>query len=378
MPTDTGDVGNTPTSTVFRTDSAPVKSFRRTPQGGLVVEATLTRSGVFMYVTPNGVVREYRPDSEVFNPESLATLADAPITDNHPVGLVDVSNHKDLSRGNVRNGTVRKDGNHVYAELVIQDAELIKAIESRKRKDVSCGYLQVMDSTPGTTPEGEPYDRIQRSIVYNHVAIVEKGRAGTATIRLDSAGNEVVSSTDGVNMDEIAQLKAQLAAEKARADAAEKGVKDILSDKANTDKESARADAAELKVKELEGKLGELTDPKRLDSMIHERFTLIDSARKILGKDVRLDGINDHDIRVQVVNKAFPSIKLDGKSPEYIQGLYTAATERGDSVGNAQVNQTVNTPNTPNTTQDAKKRFDAYVKTAAQQPLALSKDAKSV
>src|SRR5690606_20498946 len=40
--------------------------------------------------------------------------------------------------------------------------------------------------------EGEKYDRVQRRIRYNHVAIVPEGRAGEAVaLRMDAAGNTI-------------------------------------------------------------------------------------------------------------------------------------------------------------------------------------------
>jgi hypothetical protein len=54
--------------------------------------------------------------------------------------------------------------------------------------ELSCGYDCDIVKESGTTPEGERYDCIQTNIVYNHLAIVPRGRAGIAAqLRYDSA-----------------------------------------------------------------------------------------------------------------------------------------------------------------------------------------------
>ena len=66
---------------VFRLDfNGTSKTFKRTPQGFLRVNARLTKSGVFNYEN----TREYRPDEEVFRADSLESLKGAPVTDLHP------------------------------------------------------------------------------------------------------------------------------------------------------------------------------------------------------------------------------------------------------------------------------------------------------
>ncbi len=46
--------------------------------------------------------------------------------------------------------------------------------------------------TPGVTPNGEPYDGIMRDIIGNHVALVERGRAGSDVLVADSLPPELM------------------------------------------------------------------------------------------------------------------------------------------------------------------------------------------
>ena len=174
---------------VFRLDlaSGAVVSRKRTPQGGLIAAANLTRTGVFPYRQADGSVRrELRSPEEVFAPDSLATYALAPVTVDHP-GKVGPANWKTHSVGIV-GPDVRKDGDYVAGEVHIQHADTIGRAESGDLKELSCGYSCEVDRSPGTY-KGQPYDAIQRNIRINHVALLPsgQGRMGPgASIHLDA------------------------------------------------------------------------------------------------------------------------------------------------------------------------------------------------
>lgn len=321
----------------YRHDAGRLSNARRTPQGGYLVDATLTRTGVLEYMNRDGTKRrEYRPSDEVFREDSLATLSDAPVTHRHPPGLVTPDNYRDFSRGNVQTGTVRQDGQNIVATLAIQDSELIHAIEAGE-DEVSCGYLLEQDWTPGVTESGERYDMVQRSIIYNHVAIVQKGRAGNAALRLDSDGNFIEEKEktpmfiriDGVDYD-VSTPEGQKAAQAAQAryEAKVAGLQ-------------ARADAAEAKLVDAQKALNEAQDPKRLDAAVTARLATVGRAQKVLGAAERFDGLSDLEIAKKVVAKAFPTINLDGKSNDYILGLFEASESRADAAGHADVREVV-------------------------------------
>ena len=61
--------------------------------------------------------------------------------------------------------------------LVVWDKEAIDLIESEQKKELSCSYHYTPDMTPGTY-EGVHFDGVMRDIKFNHVALVEDGRAG--------------------------------------------------------------------------------------------------------------------------------------------------------------------------------------------------------
>lgn len=162
----------------------------RRADGSLLVEGVLTRSGVFVYCDGAGKEwREYRPPSEVFNADAMASFELVPVTNDHPSSELDTHNACQLARGAI--GKLRRDGDLVVAPLAVWDAETIRDVESGKR-ELSCGYMAEIVHEAGVSPEGERYDAIQRTIRGNHVAIVDVARAGReARIRMDAANRQV-------------------------------------------------------------------------------------------------------------------------------------------------------------------------------------------
>lgn len=246
---------------VFRYDTVKLGPPRRLDDGRLILDATLTRTGIFVYRNPDGSLRkEYRGDAVVFAKDSLETLKLAPVTNGHPSVMVTAANAKQYVVGQVGE-SVRRDGDHVVATIVVNDAATISEME-RGKQETSCGYACDLDETPGVTPDGERYDARQTNVIYNHLAIVEAGRAGSARVRMDGADAllEVSpsamspgSDTDkhprgddtGSPVEELKKALAELAEQTKRADA-----------------EKTRADAATEKTKELELKLAQAESDK--------------------------------------------------------------------------------------------------------------------
>ncbi|HEY3817319.1 MAG TPA: DUF2213 domain-containing protein [Polyangiaceae bacterium] len=178
-----------------------VGAHRRTPQGGLIADARLTRTGVFKYVQPDGTTRrELRHPDDVFHPDSLASLAHAPVTIDHPE-VVTPNNWKDVAVGHVA-GTPKQDGKYVTAPIRIHDRDAIDDAEKGKLQELSCGYSCKLDRTPGTY-DGEAYDAVQRTIRYNHVAAGPPGwgRAGPE-VRMRFDASSAVSLDDENTTDE--------------------------------------------------------------------------------------------------------------------------------------------------------------------------------
>lgn len=166
----------------------------------------LTRVGIFEYRRPDGSIRrELRLPEEVFAAESLASYKGKPVILTHEAGLVDVDNVQQEHIGTILSEGIQ-DGDNVRAQIVIHDAESL----DYGLRELSLGYTQTPDETPGVW-NGQPYDAIQRNIQINHLALVEKARAGEqARLNIDGeeqGGNQMSKARkDGLTPEEIARL----------------------------------------------------------------------------------------------------------------------------------------------------------------------------
>lgn len=152
----------------------------RTPEGYLVCrDVPIARTGIQQYAgsefggeEPEKVYNVKRPEEEVFNRTALVSFEGKPVVDEHPDEDISADNVLKYIKGTCRN--VRRGDSPlsdcIIADLIIYDSDLIHKIEEGKR-DISCGYDCLWD------PEGDD-GYIQREIRGNHVAVVDRGRAG--------------------------------------------------------------------------------------------------------------------------------------------------------------------------------------------------------
>jgi hypothetical protein len=157
------------------------KSRRITPEGFLLCEnVAIARIGEQLYaasevpVEANGAGEIWieRPPEEVFRPETIASFEGKPVTVEHPNEFVTPDNWRDLTVGvvqNVRRGEGIED-DFLVADLLITEADAI-AYVNRDLPELSAGYNAEYEQL-------EAGRGVQRSIIGNHVALVERGRAG--------------------------------------------------------------------------------------------------------------------------------------------------------------------------------------------------------
>ncbi|HFN7502148.1 TPA: DUF2213 domain-containing protein [Escherichia coli] len=135
----------------------------------------------------DGLVVIYRTEDEVFSPETMASFEGMAVTLDHPedgegnIVFVNPANFAELAHGhiqNVRRGTDDK-ADLLIADVLVKRQEGIDAVNAGKNQ-VSCGYdAQYVQIGPG---KGK-----QTKITGNHLAIVDKGRAGSRCAIGDSA-----------------------------------------------------------------------------------------------------------------------------------------------------------------------------------------------
>lgn len=296
---------------VYRTDKGQAKARKRKDSGALMVDARLTRTGVFTYTKADGSPwKEYRPPEEVFHADSLDSLRGVSVVVGHPDGGVNAESWKKLATGDVRDD-VRQDGDFVQATLAINDSTTVARAESKELVEVSCGYFCELDPTPGEV-NGERFDAVQRNIRYNHVALGPKdwGRAGPEVrLLLDSKDQvETPSSLWTMTPEQIEKLVADKAKAEARADAAEKEGQAL----------QAKLDTATEKVKDLEAKLPVL---------VQERVALLDKARAC-GVAIKTDA-SEAEVLTACIQALKPEAKLDGKDLPYLRARYDGLVEDG-------------------------------------------------
>jgi hypothetical protein len=342
-------------SVVLRFDTGDLDEPTRLDNGYLKADGRITRVGVFAYQLGNGEIRnELRLPDEVFRADSIQTFEIAPLTNDHPPEQLTSDNTRKYQVGTV--SRARQDGQFVRADVTITDSDTIAAAQSGRR-ELSCGYRCDLEMSPGVTSgidgvaDGQRYDAIQRKIRGNHVALVDRARAGRdASLRLDAEDALLVSDRpavvppqpqprkpamatikiDGVDYEVSDQAAQAIAKEQTRADTASESVSKL---KADAEKEKARADKAEedrdKAVKERE----DAQTPDTVRKLVDARLDLERSATKALGEkkagELKLDSLEDDAIKRAVIVHVSPEAesKLDKCSPEYLQARFDAALE---------------------------------------------------
>lgn len=164
----------------------------KTPEGFLICkDVPIARNGTQQYrgcefggPVADGIYNVQRPEAEVFDRAAVASFEGKPVCDEHPEEDVTPDNYGRYMKGVCRD-VRRGDGdlsNCLVADLVIYDADLINKIEAGKR-EISCGYDCLWNPTSDSS-----YDQLE--IRGNHVAVVDKGRAGHKVAIRDTADDK--------------------------------------------------------------------------------------------------------------------------------------------------------------------------------------------
>ena len=169
-----------------------------TPQGYRICKnVVIARTGFQTYKVreiddPQGLLSNFKQDDEielwrdqdeVFSAATIASFEGMPVTLQHPEEMLDLDNTHESQVGhaqNVRKGTEPlEDGNlPLLSDLFITHAEAVQAIDNGVR-EVSCGYYYTLAKS------GKGFD--QTNLRGNHIAIVQKARAGDEARICDSA-----------------------------------------------------------------------------------------------------------------------------------------------------------------------------------------------
>ena len=393
-------------TTCFRYDVAPIEKYELTPEGYLRCWSTIARTGVQMYTDSDGSIRrEYRPETEVASPESLASFAGKAITLEHPKVLLDSTNTKDYQIGFTGTEVVYDNG-FVRAVMTITDQDAIERIMRGDVKEVSAGYRVNYEANAGVTDSGENYDGIQKEISGNHIAVVRRGRAGPQVKlhldRLDAADPSLItpleepSMTAKVNFDgaefEVTESVA-LAITKEREDA-RMSYEDMKKkcDELQAAADSMKADMAsmeeEMKAKQdsAEGRADALSEENaalksdleaakqiNVDSLVEERIALIDKARPSLDSAFDFTGKSVREIMEASIKAVRSDADLSDRSDDYVTAMFDTLAEAGarDDSGTSELRKAVASIASP---MSAPSSYMDKLQNAWKTPLSVSKE----
>jgi hypothetical protein len=291
----------------------------KTDEGFVRDAPIIGRTGILEYRNVDGSIRrEYRPPEEAFNADSLASIRGKPITLGHH-GLVSSANYRETKPVGTVISDGRQDGNNIRADVVIYSLDT-------DDRELSCGYQTELEETPGVTEDGQHYDAIQRNIVYNHLAIVPRGRAGNARLNMD--GEQILESEvdkmskkikldNGIEYDVPAEVEVAFGAMIAKADEQKKEL----------DAMTAKFDSATAEIEKLkqDAVKAEADFKAKFDEAVKTTIELRTIAQKH-GIE-KADEMSNDEIKKAVVAKVHPKLSLDGKSAEYIEVAFDLAKD---------------------------------------------------
>ena len=150
----------------------------------LWIDCRAARLGVMSYQQSDGsYTNEVHLPEDLFDIQTKYSAFGVPVTIEHPQeGVVTAGIHKIVSVGTVMFPARIDEDYFLRMRMQIFDKDISQRIEDNIQSgigwDVSCGYSADLDEKPGEF-NGASYDSIHRNIRYNHISLVEKGRAGT-------------------------------------------------------------------------------------------------------------------------------------------------------------------------------------------------------
>lgn len=306
---------------------------RETADGYLVATPRVARTGIQVYDGKEigrpdlDKVRVYRPESEVFHADAIASLAHKPVTDEHPSHPVNARNWRDIAVGHI-SGDVLRDGEFIRVPLVLMDADAIAEVR-RGKTQLSVGYTANLQWGDGTTPEGEQYDATQTQIRANHVAITRAARGGPK-LRMgdDKPKKEKVMARsfviDGITVEmeerdmqvverHMQKLGSDLeTAQTELATVRTQGQTDLATARTETANATAAIQTKDAEIATLKQQLTDAKlSPQQLDLLVQQRVQTVERAKSLLTDGLITDGKTDADIRRQVVASKLGEVAKD-------------------------------------------------------------------
>lgn len=320
------------------TDTVSLGDTKLSDSGYLEAFALTARTGVQQYLgrevgRPDlEVVNVYRDEKEVFSKRSLASFSKIPMTNDHPGQPVTAANWKQVAVGTTGDEVLR-DGEYLKIGLKITDADAVGAVQAGKR-ELSVGYSCELVWEDGIAEDGTKYQAKQTNIIADHIAIVQRGRAGSRASIGDSWPQHIPTpeekpmtlktvTVDGIPVEVtdqgaivIATLQQRLADSATKLSTAESAHATAMAAK---DADLAKKDA------EIDGLKSKQVTDAQLDERVKARGDLIAQAKSI--HDADYTGKSDAEIRKAVVVAKIGDAAIAGKTDAYIDARFDLLAE---------------------------------------------------
>ena len=305
--------------------------------GSLVAEVFAARTGIQDYagheVDPanahglrdRSAVKVYRPESEVFKADSLATYAAAPVTVDHPSQAVTADNWKQLGVGEIH-GDVVRDGQRVRVPIIVRDAGAVQAATTT-HKQLSMGYsTELVFPRDGKHPDGTACDAYQTNLRINHIALVRAARGGPELRVVDERPPQNQEKPVMAGTIIVDGLPVSLADEAAvRAVIEKKDAAIAAGEKALTEAKSAHDKAIAAKDAEIDDLKAKAIDQKQIDALADAKATVVADAKKVAGDKLGdTAGKTVSEVRRMALDAR--GIDVKDKSDDYVEARFDALT----------------------------------------------------
>jgi hypothetical protein len=316
------------------------------------------------------IVNLYVPEDEIENADSVKSLEGKPVSIDHiwqKTGNIEAVGN---IAGEPSYDPVTK---MLSADILITDKDAIERITTSNNKDKlidqSAAYRNTIEWVSGVSPSGEPYDGIQRDIVYNHVALLEKGqgRAGEDVRILNKDRSTKVSEFTLVKVgrtsirvmnEDVDKLENALDDKDKEMDDKDQETKNTTDERLAKAKEVSEKDVAELKkmknsndelkgqVEALKTQLENASSLTVMKNAVNEALKQRKEATEILNsleaKKECVEKVEDlmgHDLRKHVVSEfrsmnGKPELSEDESSEAMVCGMFTALKDTASLLGN--------------------------------------------
>lgn len=278
-------------------------------------------------LNPDSIYKLYRPAAEI--KKAIETCNGIPIQLEHHEDLADAPAKE------TRIGSTGTDGEfrapYLVNSLHFTDADAIKRIQDGSMRELSLCYRYEPVAKRGTF-DGEDYDLVMTNLSCNHVALVEKGRAGHDVFVKDAAPEGL--KTEGGSKDTTHNINNNAANGVNNEDDAmdSEKLKLFIDElvKAGIDGEKAKATIEEI-IKERTAEPAEKVEEVKEEVKTEDEDTVDVKDTDTEVKDEGVVGVEEVTAEDQLIKDALKECGLD-EEPEDVQKAFAEGVKYGEKL----------------------------------------------